>query len=48
MGRGKKEEEGGGDKRERERESVSSRGLESVVGARFSFGSFYESDRVDY
>lgn len=47
MGRGKKEEEGGGDKRERERAYPRER-LESVVGARFSFGSFYESDRVDY
>lgn len=33
---------------EKERERVSWRGLESVVGARFSFGSFYESDRIDY
>lgn len=34
--------------KDEERERVSWRGLESVVGARFSFGSFYESDRVDY
>lgn len=49
MGRGKKKKkvEGEKDERERRRERILER---SGIGrgVRFSFGSFYESDRVDY